>query len=90
MTPDPEENSPATNEDIPSLTVYRKVFTPNLTWVFTNQKRKDQCNECETFKNRTAGEKEQLKEAHEKHIKEKQVPQDEKKDREKWQTVLVE
>jgi len=31
MTPDPEENSPATDEDIPSLTVYRKVFTPNLT-----------------------------------------------------------
>ena len=46
--------------------------------------KKDQCNACEIFKNRTADEKEQLKESHENHMKQKQVAQDEKKkDREK-------
>ena len=82
-TSDPEENSPATDEDIPSVTVYRKVFCTEFNLSFYKPK-KDQCNECETFKNRTADEKEQQKEAHEKHIEQKQVAQDEKKkDREK-------
>ena len=81
-TQNPDENSSAA-EDIPSVSVYRKVFCTEFNLSFYRPK-KDQCNACEIFKNRTADEKEQLKESHENHMKQKQVAQDEKKkDREK-------